>query len=363
MMDQTRLDTVAAAFRAGAKSYAAMGSPPYAALCAGGADDPAVVELAAHAMAGSQPVFHLMASVHHLLLQDGNDPLAGYFATLTDDPLPPGEAWPHFVRFCEEHRAELLHMLATHSVQTTYVERCVSLVAPIAWVAQQAGEPLHLVEIGCSAGVLLTYDRYAYAFEGHDPIGPADAPLLLKGRIAGDPPLAIPRIASRTGLDLHPVDARSKEERRWIIAQTFPEYREQRARLATALDIVAQSDIEMHGGDALAVLPSVLANLPDPVCIFHSACLYYWSDEAKAALDALLCEASRSRDIYRVGVEASARFNAWHKGRATDEARNDQDAVSSMPSGEITITAYRVGEMHGRVAAETSMSGPIQWIG
>lgn len=88
-IDRERLETVRAAFRNGAQSYARIGSPLYSALCAGGENDDEVVELAAHAMAGSQPVFHLLASVHHLLMADPSDPLARFFATLTDTPLPP----------------------------------------------------------------------------------------------------------------------------------------------------------------------------------------------------------------------------------------------------------------------------------
>jgi hypothetical protein len=350
------LDVVAAAFRNGAASYARIGSPLYSSLCGAGEGDGEVVSLAAHAMAGSQPVFHLLASVHYLLLQDPNDPLARYFATLTPEPLPVGEAWPDFARYCREHRAELVDLLANNTVQTTYAERCVNLVAPLTYVADWAGEPLHLVEIGCSAGVLLTYDRYAYEIEGRGRVGAVDAPLTLPGRIVGDIPLRIPRVASRTGLDIHPVDARDPEHRRWLIALTFPEFREERARLEVALDTVAASEIRMVAGNALATLPGVLAELPPgPLCIFHSACLYYWSAEDKAALDAMLTEAGRAREIFRVGLEASEAFNAWHKGRT---GGNDKPPHS----GEVIVAHYHFGRMDSRVVAHNSVNGPVEWL-
>jgi hypothetical protein len=357
--DPERLETVRAAFRNGAQSYARIGSPLYSALCAGGENDPEVVQLAAHAMAGSQPVFHLLASVHHLLMGDSSDPLARYFATLTDNPLPPEHAWPDFARYCREHRDELLDLLANNTVQTTYAERCVNLVAPIAYVADRAGEPLHLVEVGCSAGVLLTFDKYAYDFDGRGRIGALDAPLVLDGRITGNAPLRIPRVASRTGLDIHPVDARVEAERRWLIALTFPEWRKERARLAAALDTVAATDIRMVAGNALATLPRVLAETPPgPLAIFHSACLYYWDAESKAALDALLTETSREREIFRIGLEASEAFNAWHKGRAGRAPSGGR----APPSGEITVAHYRDGRMDARVVAHNSVNEPTAWL-
>jgi hypothetical protein len=358
-IDPERLETVRAAFRNGAQSYARIGSPLYSALCGGGESDDEAVALAAHAMAGSQPVFHLLASVHHLLMADPSDPLARFFATLTDDPLPPEDAWPDFARYCRAHRAELLDLLANNTVQTTYAERCVNLVAPMAWVADRTGEPLHLIEIGCSAGVLLTFDKYAYEFEGRGRIGAADAPLTLPGRIVGRAPLRIPRIASRTGLDIHPVDARQEAERRWLIALTFPEWRAERARLAAALDTVAASDIRMIAGNALTTLPGALADTPPgPLAIFHSACLYYWDAESKAALDALLMKASREREIYRVGLEASEAFNAWHKGRSGEAPAGEK----APPSGEITVVRYRDGTMDSRIVARNSVHEAIEWL-
>lgn len=354
-MDQARLASVAGAFRSGAQTYAAMGSPLYAALCAGGADDADIVALAAHAQEGAQPVFHLMASVHYLLLRDPADPLARFFATLTDRPEPPDRAYPEFARYCHAHAAEIRRLLAERTVQTTYVERCAPLMPPLSLVADAAGEPLNLIEIGCSAGVLLTFDHYAYALKDGRHIGPADAPLILPADIEGGPPLRIPAIGTRTGIDLHIVDARSEEDRRWLLALSFPELRERQARLATALDIVARTDIDMVEGDALAVLPAILAKTPDPVSVFHSACLYYWSAEAKAALDALLIQASVGREIWRVSLEGSERFLAFHKGRADRPS-------GAQPSGDVIVTRYRDGASEPRIVAETWLSGTFKWL-
>ena len=354
---QERRDAVAAAFATGAQSYASFGAPLYAALCAGGAKDPEIIDLATHAQAGAQPVFHLLTAIHFLVLGHPDDPLARYFTTLNDPPLPPTQAWPDFVRFCREHRDEIIATLASTTVQTTFADRCAIIVPPLALVADVIGEPLHLVEIGCSAGVLLTFDRYGYDFKGLGHFGNADATLVLAGNYIGTPPMRIPQIASRTGLDLHPLDARNERDRRWLIALVFPEFARQREELAAALEVVAQTDIRMHQGDALDTLPGILAQTPDPVCIFHSVCLSYWSEEARAALDTMLMGLSKTRVLYRVGNEPSSRYSAWSKGHD----RRPQERPPA--SGEITVTRYANGEMDSRVVAESNFHEAIRWLG
>jgi hypothetical protein len=352
------LERVAASFRAGEKVYTSEKSPLYAALARQGADDPEIIELASHGMAGAPPV-HLFTSVHFMLLGGVADPLAQYFPTLAENPEPPEQAWPHFRRFCMEHYDALKQLLQTRSVQMTYPDRCRNLVSPLSMVADLAGEPLNLIEIGCSAGVLLVFDRYAYELRGDgERIGPADAPFVLKGLVEGGPELRIPRIGHRTGIDLNVIDARAEEDRRWMLATCFPELLDQQARLARAMDIVAETEIRWMEGDALIHVPQALADTPDPVCVYHSACLMYWPPDAKAALDAQLREASRSRTIYRVGIEPSDKLDGVMRGSLKDgDAKN-----APLPTGEVSVMRYRDGEVDMRVVAESSATlGRTVW--
>jgi hypothetical protein len=354
--DRSRDPETIAAFRIGVQNYAGYGTPLYSALCAGGMGEPDIIALASHGVVSGRPV-HLFSSVHYLLLRDPNDPLARYFATLTEKPLPPDEAFADFARFCRQHREELLHLLQTRTVQTTYVERCRSLMPPMACAADMAGEPLNLIEIGCSAGVLLTFDKYAYEVAGHGLVGRADAPLTLATRVNGNAPLRIPTIGKRVGIDLRTINVQSEEERRWMLALCFPEFREQQARLARALDIVAATDIELLQGDALDMLPAALEKTPDPVCVFHSACLFYWDKPSKAALDSLLREASRNRDIHRVSIEPAENVAA---GEATSADEPDRIKINL---GEVVVARYRRGNLERRVVGRTTADyGVLDWI-
>jgi hypothetical protein len=354
-----RLSAAAAALRAGAHLYEVMGTPLYATLCARGASDADIVALVSRGKEGAAPM-HLFSSVHYLLLQDSSDHLSRFFATLTPSPQPPEDAFPEFVRFCRKHREQILHLLDTRTVQTTYAERCRTVMPLLSRVADEAGEPLNLVEIGCSAGVLLTFDKYAYAIEHGGRLGAADAPLTLSLAVVGGSPLRIPRIGSRVGLDLHVLDPSSEDERRWLLALSFPEHREQQAALATALKEVARTPMRMIEGDALVTLPAVLAETPDPLCVFHSACLMYWPSQAKAALDALLVDASRNRSIYRVAIEPTDRFISEHKGRT---AGSEQPGPGARIKGEAIITRFRGGVVDRIATARTASDyGSVEWI-
>jgi len=353
-----QMERVAASFRAGVEVYAREKSPLYSTLARLGAEDSDIVELACHAMASAPPV-HLFTAVHYLLLGGIDDPLARYFPTLAEKPLPPEDIWPIFRRFCLAHREELLGLIRTRPVQMTYVERCRNVVAPLSYVADLAGEPLNLIEIGCSAGVLLTFARYAYEMREGERIGPADAPFLLKGDLSGGPALRIPRIGKRVGMDLNIINPGIEEDRRWMLATCFPELLDEQKRLAQAMDLVAASDITWLEGDALARMDEALALVPDPVCVFHSACLFYWPPQAKAALDELLCEASRTRSIYRFGSEPSERYDEQMSGRkGSDEIRK-----SDGPNGEITFTLYEGGAMDRKVLAQSYATlGKTIWL-
>lgn len=350
---------VAASFRASEKIFAGMGATLFAEFCRHAADDPDMIALASHAMAGARPA-HLFSAVHYLLLGDPSDQLARHFATLCDDPLPPDGAYPELARYCRAHQEALLNLLRTRSVQTTYAERCRALLAPMAVVARDAGEPLNLIEIGCSAGVLLVFDKFAYRLNAQGLVGSANAPVVLEGELRGGPDLHIPRIGTRVGIDLHTIDARSEEDRRWLLALCFPELREEQRRLAAALQIVAETDITILEGDGLARLREALALAPDPLCIFHSACLFYWPVEARRALEDLLLEVGRTRPFWRISIEPSDTFDNWQKGEAGSAA----PPAASRKSGEIRIFRYREGQVQSRaVGTPNADYGVVDWYG
>ena len=170
----------------------------------------------------------------------------------------------------------------------------------------------------------------------------------------------MPQVLSRTGIDLNLIDPHSAEDRRWMLAACFPELRGEQQRLATAMDMVAQTDIRWLEGDALAHVPRVLAETPDPICLYHSACLMYWSAEAKAELERQLLAASAGRTILRVAVEPGEKFDRWQAGVGRPGGDTGEAARAT---GEITVARYRDGKAEGRIVANsTSDYATVYWL-
>jgi hypothetical protein len=88
-----------------------------------------------------------------------------------------------------------------------------------------------------------------------------------------------------------------------------------------------------------------------PVCVFHSVCLLYWPGEARAGLHRTLCEASHSRDIFRLGFELSEEFDAYHAGRGAPPAPGKRLPGMTF---DITCTRYAGGAAESRIIAHTT---------
>jgi hypothetical protein len=126
------------------------------------------------------------------------------------------------------------------------------------------------------------------------------------------------------------------------------------------MDMVAETDIRWFEGDALGHVPRVLAETPDPICLYHSACLMYWSAEAKAELERQLLEASKGRTILRVAVEAGEKFDRWQTGASKPTG---DPGTAARATGEIAVTRYRDGEAEGRIVANsTSDYASVYWL-
>jgi hypothetical protein len=281
-----------------------MGSTFYGLLSEGVVADDEILALADEAAPG-QPSTHLLfGAVQFLLFEQPDAPLARYYPSIADVPLDTHEAYPAFRAFCLDHRGQIGELLKTRTVQTTVVRRSAYLLPAMAHLAKLLGQPFSIVEVGSSAGLLTLFDHYRYDFGDGIAVGP-NGPLVSGFNYLGakPAPARMPEIKERVGVDLNPVDPNDAAEARWIDAVLPADLIEDRRQLRAALAYRAKTPLRVIQGDALQVLPDVLSSLPDPVCVFHSHCLYQWPEAAKDAFEHLLAEASRTRDIYRIGIE------------------------------------------------------------
>ncbi len=327
-------------------------APLYARLALGIARDPEVLALAAQARSG-QPVPTLfLAAVHYLLLSGVRHPLDAFYPSvrrIEDSARLPAEPdpYPLFRAFCLDHRSELRAIVATRLVQTNEVQRCVGLL-PAFHLARHwtGGRPLALIEIGASAGLNLCWDRYRYRFDDGTQYGDAASPVCIDCRLRGSRHLPslepFPVATELLGIDLHPIDPEDTEGVRWLRALVWPEAEGRAQKLERALDLARKHPPRVLAGDAVDLLPGILAALDarTAACVFHVFTLTQMSGRARARLSAVLREAGRRQPLLRVSYE-------WLGGAHP----------------EVRVNTFGDGQERTLVLARAALHGDwLQWV-
>ena len=344
--DAERIAQLSRRFAAFAGGEGRLSSPLYARLARGVAEDPPLLALAAAATAHPVPNL-LFGAVQYLLAQGADLDLARFYPTLTPDPETTGDPYPRFHAFCLAHADAIRAILTTRLVQTNEVRRCACLLPAFALAAGTApGRPLALIEVGASAGLNLLWDHYAYDYGDGRMYGAAGSPVRLHCTLRGShrPPLPgpLPVIAARQGLDLHPVDLTDPDAVAWLRALIWPEHRARLALLDAAVAVARQARPPVLAGDALDLLPSLLAAAPDAalLCVYHTFTLNQFTPDGRAAFDALLRAASARRPIVRIAIE-------HRQGEFAD----------------VALTVYRAGAAVERTLAYCNPHGEwMEWL-
>lgn len=331
---------LAAHFLGAAERFRGLGSPFNAHLSAAVADDPELLALAAEAAPGQVPAFMLLGAVHDLLLARPDLELAAYYPSIAAEPRAREGLFPAFQTFCREHGHAVAERVRTRRMQMTTAGRAALLLPAMVHVADATGEPLAILEIGASAGVLTLFDRYCYE-TGAGTLGDPRAPRISGCAFAGAPPPRLPIVGRRAGVDLAPIDPNDPRARRWLMALLPPDWTREREALRACLDLRAATPLEVLAGDALELVPQMLAGTDDPVCVFHANCLYQWPGPQVQALEEALREASRGRVLHRLGLELLGPRSAPVPERAR---------LPGAPplTYEILHTTYRDGERRAR---------------
>ena len=311
-------------------------APFYAHLARGIAHDPELLTIAAHTRPGQQAPNLLLAAVHDLLLRGADHALAAFYPSVAHlMTVPPGDPMPALRSFCQEHRAALIDLVSTRLVQTNEPQRCTVLLPAFATVARlAAGRPLALIEVGASAGLNLLFDRYGYDYGAGQSTGDLQSPIqftcTLRGEVRPPIPASMPPVATRVGLDLHPIHATDPEAVRWLRALVWPEHLARAALLQQVLALAQREPPPLIAGDALTVLPRAVAEAPTDtaLCVFHTATLAHFPPEARARFRALIAELVGQRDLFWLSSEGSGNsgrrglyltlLTAFQQGRRTE---------------------------------------------
>lgn len=226
-------------------------------------------------------------------------PLSRYFP-VGGRPQPPldDDFGAAATAFLSARLPDIMAICASHTYQMNEVARSAQIALGIA--AVHGGGPIGLIDLGTGAGLGLQLDQYRYEIDGQD-TGPPAASLTLTCDARGDrhpPPLALPPIASRAGIELNPVDLGDPAARAWLEACSPPEA-SALTRLDLAIEVSRQWPARIVAGDAVTALPRVLASMPSdlPVLVTDAYLAVFLSAADRARLFTILSEASSSRPV------------------------------------------------------------------
>lgn len=171
--------------------------------------------------------------------------------------------------------------------QTNEVRRSAGLIAAAHWLDARFCLPLHLSELGASAGLNLWFDRFRLDIEGQH-WGPVGATVHLSPDWRGPlPPHANPLVAERRGVDLNPLRADVAADHLRLIAYLWPDQPERIARTRAAMDL---PPAPVDKADAIDWLEQRLA-APWPRrlhLIYHTIAWQYFPPETQARGRALI---------------------------------------------------------------------------
>lgn len=274
----------------------------YAAICQGVARDAEAASLLLAATPGQQRPVLWLAALHDLVLRRPDVAAARWYPSVVGrNHVPQGDPWPAVRQTVLDHRNELSSAIATRSTQTNEVNRSVYLSAMLARACADLPDlPVALVEMGSSAGLLLCLDRYRIELRsanGTTVAGDPRSPVVCSGEDRSHPASSLaplPLIASRAGLDLHPVATDDVPGLRWLEACLWPDVPGRVERFRAAVDVARAHPPTVVRGDMVDDLAAVVAAAQqgaDPgshVVVFSSWALTYVARERRPLVATVL---------------------------------------------------------------------------
>ncbi|WP_404433939.1 DUF2332 domain-containing protein [Microbacterium lacus] len=241
------------------------------------------------------------------------------------------------------HADEVVAQASARSLQTNEPQRCAALLPALSLIEG----PLALLEIGASAGLCLYPDRYGYRYtmgEGDvvelSPTGGSS--VVLECAVSGSPPLRLPEVVWRTGIDLAPLDARDAEHRRFLTTLVWPGEQGRAERIGAALEIVAADPPLMMRGDAA-----------------DAAVLDYAIDQAPPGATLVITTPGVMPHVPRAGREAL--IERLRAGRAEWITIDPADLYSWTPPLRPEFAGFVLGRNGSALATVDPLGAFVEW--
>ncbi|MCE7998986.1 MAG: DUF2332 family protein [Rhodobiaceae bacterium] len=278
-------------------------------------------------------------ALHRKALDEPNGPLGQLYATAGGAGPDDAALQAILIKDISENRPHYDTYLESPP-QTNEVGRSGVMIGGYLSIAEQTGLPLHVFEVGASAGLNLGCDRFYYRF-GDKTWGKADSPVSLAPDWHGGPPPvhADLQILERGGCDIAPVDVGEHENQRRLESYIWPDQPERLARLRGAVSIAKELGTQViHESADVFVERALQGSAPLAVrTIAHTIMWQYMPEAMRGRIEST---------IRRAGDEATdANPIAWLRLEPIDVKDPPSLRLNLWPGGETQELA--IAHPHG----------------
>lgn len=291
MNEAPSLAEIAAHFREQAEFCRALGSPFTGELCDAMADDIDAGGIVARLVTGwpTNPrrdalSLRIAGCLHHAVLS-GTAPGLAELYPAADENASMGRLWPVAASWLVKHETEARAFMASPP-QTNETRRSIALLPGFLDLAARFPGPMHLLELGASAGLNQNFDRFSYRTASWQRRGTSD--VVIDTDWQGPAPKLEARleIASRAACDQAPIDVSDPAAALRLKAYVWPDQTDRLGRIDAAIRLAIETGVRVDKADAADWLKAKLAARPQTglTVIFHSVFLQYPPAEVRRAL-------------------------------------------------------------------------------
>ncbi len=270
--------------------------------------------------AASQSVPLRLAGALHGLVLDGVDD--GLQAAYPPNDVPDNALWQAVEAALITHEARIMDWLG-RPPQTNEVRRASAIIAGIWWGLGQVGTmPVILSELGASAGLNLSLDRFALSMGRGLHVAPRSA-VQLKPDWTGAFPKPHPiNVSDRAAVDITPLDPHDPGDRLRLLAYIWPDQPERMARTRAAIEL---ADTKVEAADAAPWLADRLQQPWTGLHVVYSTIAAQYFPYATGA--------SISDTLNTIGAGATADAPLLHLAMEADDDTPGAGLVATLWSG------------------------------
>jgi hypothetical protein len=275
----------------------------------------------------------LAGALHHAVLSDPSSVLASVYPS-ADIEWSINRVWP-IARDWLAANMDHVRGFIQSPPQTNETRRSIILLPGFLKLAARFKQPLHLLELGASAGLNQNWDQFNYVTDRWHRDGSSQVTIRTdwRGKIPDHLDAPLP-VATRRACDLQPMDLSDAEQVRRLMCYTWADQPDRLQRLQAAIDLARRNKTHVEQADAAEWLAQRLADRPKTgvTVVFHSVFLIYPPKDVIANIMQMIssagAEATPDAPLAWLSYESEALF-----GGKTDSPKM-RARLETWPGGE-----------------------------